>query len=270
MTLEPLALWCALIAYVAAGSLAIIAQVWKRKPERWILGLMGLGLSLHTLFISLRWIRIEHLPVGSTFEAVQANIWGLMIAVVLVYWRIPKIRPVAVVMMPIVFLLMGWMLLIPNTDSKFPPFYDTIWLFIHVGLIKVFLGAALAAVGLGGIILLRRRSFGQRHFARMPGNISLDNLAYRFLAVAFIFDSLGVIAGAIWAMDAWGRYWNWDPLEIWSFLTWLTLAFALHLRITRNNPPETNSIISLMVFVIAFFTFFGIPFVSVAMHQGAV
>ncbi len=270
MTLEPLMLWSAIVAYVFAGTLAIIALVWGKKPEGWILALMTLGLVLQTIFIGLRWVRIEHLPVGNMFEAMQANVWGLMLAIVLVYWRIPRIRPAVAVMMSVILLLMGWMMLIPNTDSRFPPFYDTIWLFIHIGFIKIFLGAVLAAVGVSGVVLLRNVSFGQRRFARMPGNDSLDNLAYRFLAVGLIFDTLGVIAGAIWAQDAWGRYWSWDPLEVWSLLTWLTLAFALHLRITRNNSPQLNGLVTMGVFVVSFLAFFGVPFVSTMVHKGAV
>lgn len=270
MTLEPISLWLALIAYVIAGVVAIIAQVMAKKPERWILAFMVVGVLLHTLFIGLRWERIGHLPVGNTFEALSGNVWGMMLAIVLVYWRIKLVRPMAAILMPIIFIVMGWMMLIPAYDSSFPPTYDTIWLFIHIGFIKIFLGSVLAAVGLAGVILLRRTENGLRWFARMPGNQSLDNLAYRFMALGLIFDTLGVIAGAIWAQDAWGRYWSWDPLETWSLLTWLSLAIALHIRVTWKNSPAFGAMVTIGVFVLAFLTFFGVPFVSTAVHKGAI
>jgi ABC-type transport system involved in cytochrome c biogenesis permease subunit len=90
------------------------------------------------------------------------------------------------------------------------------------------------------------------------------------MAIGFIFESLMLVAGAIWAQDAWGRYWAWDPLETWSFLTWLVLGIGLHARVTFKLSPRTGAILVISVFVIAFLTFFGMPFISTTPHKGAV
>ena len=79
-----------------------------------------------------------------------------------------------------------------------------------------------------------------------------------------------VVAGALWAQNAWGRYWNWDPLEVWSLMTWLSIAIALHLRVTRKPSPAVGALICIGVFVLAFLTFFGVPFISTAVHKGAI
>ena len=79
-----------------------------------------------------------------------------------------------------------------------------------------------------------------------------------------------LIAGAIWAQDAWGRYWAWDPLETWSFITWLLLALALHVRVTFKPTPVRTAWMVMVVFVMAFLTFFGVPFISESTHKGAV
>ena len=79
-----------------------------------------------------------------------------------------------------------------------------------------------------------------------------------------------LIAGAVWAQDAWGRYWDWDPLETWAFATWLCMAGGLHLRAAFGLRPRLGSAILLFSFVMAFLTFFGVPFVSLNPHQGAV
>ena len=89
------------------------------------------------------------------------------------------------------------------------------------------------------------------------------------MAVAFIFHSFMLIAGAVWAHDAWGRYWSWDPLETWSLLTWLSLAIVLHLRLTFRLQPALGWLLVTGVFAVAFLTFFGVPFVSMAPHKGA-
>ena len=82
------------------------------------------------------------------------------------------------------------------------------------------------------------------------------------------FRGLMLVAGAIWAQDAWGRYWAWDRLETWAFITWLLLALALHLRMTYKPAPRLSSAMAFAVFGIAFLTFFGVPFLSDRPHQG--
>lgn len=267
--LELQALWAALVFYVLAGSVAIIGVVLKRKPERAVLGLLIIGLLLQTASIALRWERVGHGPYITMYEVLQSNIWSILLIYVLVYWRIPAIRPTAAAVMPIMFVLMGWMLMTNAYDGNPPSTYHTIWLFIHIGFAKVFFGATLVATGISAIILLRQTRYGER-FARMPEDKRLDELSFRFMALGLIFHSLMLIAGAIWAQDAWGRYWNWDPLETWSFLTWLLLAFSLHMRLAYKTTPRTGALLVIAVFALAFLTFLGIPFISQAPHKGAI
>ena len=135
---------------------------------------------------------------------------------------------------------------------------------------KIFLGAVLVAVGIAGVILLRHAHIAVPRFVSLPDDTRLENLAFRFMILGFVFETLMLIAGAIWAQDAWGRYWAWDPLETWAFLTWLTLAFFVHARVTLRLQPRHSALFILGVFVLAFLTFFGVPFVSTAPHKGAV
>jgi len=263
-------LWMALVLYVLAGALAIAAAVLGKRPERLILGLMAVGLALHTVSLGLRWTRVGHGPFITLFEILASNVWSLMLVFALAYWRVRAVRPAAAVVMPILFLMMGWLLMANPGEGHLPPTYHTIWLYIHVGFGKVFLGAVLVAVGLSGVILLRWGEMAPRAFARLPDSARLEELAYRFLALALIFETLMLVTGAIWAQDAWGRYWAWDPLETWAFITWLTLAFAIHLRLTLKPAPPVGASLVLAVFALAFLTFFGVPFLSTVPHQGAV
>ncbi|MBF0379737.1 MAG: cytochrome c biogenesis protein CcsA [Magnetococcales bacterium] len=268
--MESALLWAALCVYVLAGSLAIIAVVMGKKPERLILGLMLVGLILHTSAIGVRWNRLGHGPFGTMYEILSSNIWSLMLALVLSYWRIPKIRPIAATVIPILFIMMGWLLLADSRDSTLPATYDTIWLYIHIGFGKVFLGATLIAVGLSVVILLRYSKSEIQRFPSLPSDKALDELAYRFMGLGLIFDTLMLVAGAIWAQDAWGRYWSWDPLETWSLITWLFLALALHIRPLLQPSPRFGAVMVILVFIVAFITFFGFPFISTSAHQGVV
>ncbi|HSW53341.1 MAG TPA: cytochrome c biogenesis protein CcsA, partial [Sulfuricaulis sp.] len=128
-------------------------------------------------------------------------------------------------------------------------------------------GILLAAVGLCGVLLagsFTRRSIDteERH--------KLDRAVWQLAAIAFVFDSFMLVAGAVWAHDAWGRYWAWDPLETWAFLTWLMLGSVLHSRLTFRLPPWVGWTMLIGVFLLAFLTFLGVPFLSLAPHKGII
>ncbi|MCK5644354.1 MAG: cytochrome c biogenesis protein CcsA [Gammaproteobacteria bacterium] len=269
MVEEVVLLWVAISIYVLAGSVAIISTVLKKRPERTVLALLVLGLLIHGIAIIERWIRIGHGPYFTMYEILNSNIWSLTFIYTLAYWRFSPIRPAAAIVMPILFMMMGWMLLVSPIETSVPAKFDTSWLVIHILLGKVFLGAVLVAVGMAGIILLRDTEFGRKKFANLPASSQLDELAYRFMALGLIFDTLMIVAGAIWAQKAWGRYWSWDPVETWAFLTWLFLVISLHLRVTVKPSTRRGAWLIIAVFVLGFFTFFGTPFISDAPHKGA-
>lgn len=267
---ELLAFWAALVGYSVATAIAMWALVFAKRPERTLTALMLVSFLLHTAAIGARWVRLDHIPVNNMFEMLSANIWGLMAAVNIGYWLLPRMRAFAAIALPVVMLILAWMLVTQRGDSTFPPSYNTVWLFIHIGFIKLFLGCAFVALGISGIILLRSAGFGGERLARVPDDVALDRTAYRCMGLALIFDTLGIMAGAIWAQDAWGRYWSWDRLEIWSLLTWLSIGLTLHVRKPFNTTPRTNALLVVGTWLVAFFTFFGIPFVSTSLHKGMV
>jgi ABC-type transport system involved in cytochrome c biogenesis permease subunit len=270
MELELRLLWTAIVGYVLAGTVAIFGVVLQKKPQRTVLGFILGGLLVHTLSLALRWSRLGHGPFITLFEILSSNVWSLTLIFAVAYWRIRAIRPTAAAVMPVLFVLMGWLMLASPDEGHFPPTYRTPWLFIHIGLAKVFLGCVLVALGMAIVVLLRRWPPAGARFAGLPADERLDDLSYRFMALGLVFESLMLISGAIWAQDAWGRYWAWDPLETSSFVTWLLLAFSLHLRVTYKTAPRTGAWLIVAVFVLAFVTFFGIPFVSTSPHKGAV
>ncbi len=271
MTTELQLLWAALLAYVAAGTVAIVGVVMgRRAAERVVLPLVACGLAVHAASLALRWERLGHGPFITLFEVLSSNVFSLLLVFAIAYARVRAIRPTAALVMPILFLMMGWLLVANAGDSHLPQTYHTLWLWVHVGLGKVFLGSVLVAVGISGVVLLRAAGIGRARFAALPDDGKLERLALRFMVLGFVFESLMLVAGAIWAQNAWGRYWAWDPLETWAFMTWLALAFFLHLRATTRLAPVLGSAAIVAVFVLAFLTFFGVPFVSTAPHKGAI
>lgn len=268
MEFEESILWLAVISYVLAGVFAIFSVALQKQYDRSIQLFMWVGMGLHAAAIGLRWERLGHGPYLTMFEVVSSNLIIFMFVFALVYWKYRPIRPSASVVMPVLFIMMAWMMFLPHDSGMRPTSFDTVWLWIHIGFGKVFMASVLIAVGMGGIIVLRKYGWGQRKFANLPSNERLDDLAFRFMALALVFDSLMLISGALWAHDAWGRYWGWDPLETWAFVTWLTLVSTLHLRSTFKLSHEKGAYLIFAVFVLGFLTFYGIPFVSEAPHKG--
>jgi ABC-type transport system involved in cytochrome c biogenesis permease subunit len=232
--------------------------------------LLDLALLSLVVGLAMRWARIGHGPFVGLFEILASNLLSLGLLWRLASARWPVVRPSAPVAMSLLAVLAAWLWVAKPVDTHLPATYDMSVLWFHVALGKLFLGCALVATGLAGVVLARMSVPGARWFAAMPDDARLDALAWRFMLVALVFESLMLVAGAVWAQDAWGRYWDWDPLETWAFLTWLVLSAAVHARITWRVGPRLGAVLIMAVFAIAFFTFFGVPFVSLAPHKGAV
>lgn len=272
-------LWAGLSAYLLATLVAMwgvapryahVDIVRHRGHEKIVLALLIMGVILLACAITARWIRIGHGPWISLFELLMSQLWSLGLVFVFLYWRLPGMRPSAVIVLPVMWILGSWVLTLEPGISHFPATYYNTWKWVHVGLGKIFLALLLAGVGLAGVMIMRTTALGQNWFRNMPADIIVDRLAWRFMMLALVFDSLMLIAGAVWAQDAWGRYWAWDALETSAFLTWLFLAIGLHVRLSYRIPPWLSGLVIIGIFMMAFATYFGAPYVSPAAHKGVV
>ena len=103
----------------------------------------------------------------------------------------------------------------------------------------------------------------------LPPAVTLDRMAYRVIAFAFPIWTFAVIAGAIWAQEAWGRYWGWDPKETWSFITWVIYAGYLHARSTSGWKGRPAAVIALVGFVSLLITYYAVNLWIVGLHSYA-
>ena len=254
------------------GYLAGTLAAWRgtlRQPlrEQLLLGSVLFAVVLFAVAISLRWENTGYGPFLTMFEILLSNLFSLGLVYLLVLWRVPLARAGARVTLPLFLLLGCWIALVPAEPGQLPATYDTGWLWVHVGVGKVFLGLCMAATGLAGTLLLRHAGV-VREFHGLPEDRVLDAVIWRLMSFAFVFHSLMLIAGAVWARDAWGHYWTWDPLETWAFITWLVLGMSLHIRLAWRLPMWGGWSLVVLVFVLAFLTFFGLPFASLGPHRG--
>lgn len=232
--------------------------------------LVDLALAALAAGIALRWLRLGHGPFLNMFEILASSLVSLGLAWRVAHWRLPLVRDGAPVALGLLAVMAAWLLTVNPADTHLPATYEMGIMWFHILLGKIFLGCALVATALAGVILARGAAWGRTRFERMPGNATLDALAWRLMLAALVFESLMLVAGAIWAQDAWGRFWAWDPLETWAFVTWLALSAAVHARLTWRLGPRAGALMIVAVFVLAFLTFFGVPFVTLAPHKGAV
>jgi ABC-type transport system involved in cytochrome c biogenesis permease subunit len=259
---ETLLLRGALGLYAAAAA----GQRWQRAA----LWALGGALALHTLALTTRWQAHGHGPFTTMHEILSSNLWSLALVFAIAAWGVREVRAGLGVVWPVWAVMAVWLLLADNRAGHLPPTYATPLLYVHTVVGKLYLGLLLVAVALAGVPVLRRTAAGRRLTAGAGTDARLDDLAHRFAAFAFVADTLMLIVGAVWAQDAWGRYWAWDPLESWAFATWVALAATLHARATLRPSPATHGLWLAGVFVLAFLTFFGVPFLSTAPHKGAV
>jgi ABC-type transport system involved in cytochrome c biogenesis permease subunit len=218
---------------------------------------LGAALALHTLALGLRWHSLGHGPFTTLHEILSSNLWSLSLIVAVAAFALREVRAALLPAFVPLAVLAGWLAASNPGPGHLPPTYDTPLLYLHTLVGKLYLGLLLVAAALGARSWYRASTVA-------------DSLAYRFAAAAFVFETLMLTVGAVWAQDAWGRYWAWDPLESWSFASWIALAFALHARVTLRPRPAWFAALLAGAFVLGFLTFFGVPFLSTAPHKGAV
>jgi ABC-type transport system involved in cytochrome c biogenesis permease subunit len=261
-------LWAGVAGYLASAGAAWRGVVRRGFDDRAVLIPLAVGVVLLAVAVSERWLRLGHGPFLSLYELLLSNLLTLGLLYALAYWRIAQVRAGAVVVLPILLVLGAWAISVPPEPTHLPATFDNPWLWVHVIMGKIFLAACLTAVGLAGILLIRLRAGHHGWRATDPAPADLDAVAWRFMALAFVFDSLMLLAGAAWARDAWGRFWGWDPLETWAFVTWLVLGTVLHVRVTYGLKDWIGWLLIVVVFILAVLTFLGVPFVSQAPHKG--
>lgn len=263
-------LWSGIALLMLSAGAAVPAGAFQRTRETWVPRLLTLAAVLVATAIAVRWYRLGHGPFFNMFEILMSSIFSLTAIYLIAIWRIPHLRVAAPFALAVLSLMALWLLTLKPADTHFVPSYDTSVLWFHVLFGKLFLGCALIALSVAALMLGGPRLLNGRLPSRLLSEPALDRLAWGVMRVALLFETMMLVAGAIWAQDAWGRYWAWDPLETWALVTWLTLLGAMHARRAYAISPRQGAWMIVAVFVLAFLTFFGVPFVSVAPHKGAV
>nr|YP_009569239.1 cytochrome c heme attachment protein [Calandrinia granulifera]QBC66961.1 cytochrome c heme attachment protein [Calandrinia granulifera] len=106
-----------------------------------------------------------------------------------------------------------------------------------------------------------------RNYYRSQLIEQLDHWSYRVISLGFIFLTIGILSGAVWANEAWGSYWNWDPKETWAFITWTIFAIYLHIRTNKNSRNSHSAIVAFIGFLIIWICYFGVNLLGIGLHS---
>ena len=96
---------------------------------------------------------------------------------------------------------------------------------------------------------------------------NLDNLSYRLIGIGFSFLTIGILSGAVWANEAWGSYWSWDPKETWALIAWITFAIYLHTRLVKGWKGQKSAIVALLGFFILWICYLGVNLLGKGLHS---
>jgi len=260
--------WIAIGFYIVSTVFfAYSVSFQKEKALRPAILLALIGLIPHAIAIAIRWKMTGHGPYMAKYEVLSSNAWITVLLFIIVAWKIPRLRPAGVIVMPLSFLMMAFGLFMSPEIRRLPPSLRSIWLIIHVTFNKLAAGAIIIALGTSVLYLLKEKRQDRDFYKRLPSLDALDAYSYKFIGFGFIFWSITIAAGAIWANEAWGRYWGWDPIETWSLITWLLYGLYLHARYFLKWQGRKAALLMVVCFVFSVLTIFIIPFVVESLHS---
>lgn len=232
-----------------------------RAMGRWVqvaLVLSTLGLAAHVVGVVSRGLAVHRVPWGDMYEFVTTV---TCVAVAFFFFLMLRYRAYRLglfVLGPVVVLLGLAETVIYTPAGQLPPALQSYWLAIHVTSITLATGAFVVAALFAVVYLLADRHAKRvaaglptragAVFRFLPAPKMIDQLAYRTVVFGFPLWTFGIIAGAIWADEAWGRYWGWDPTETWAFITWVVYAGFLHARATAGWRGRRSAYIQLIGF----------------------
>ncbi|HOC59375.1 MAG: c-type cytochrome biogenesis protein CcsB [Syntrophaceae bacterium] len=257
--------------YFAAFVFYLIRMI--RENENWgkLAGITTFaGLAVQSIALVIRWktsydLGMGHVPLANFYESLVFFAWSIVLLYGLMEWRL-KNRALGVFVLPVAFLLLAYASIAPGMNNHIEPLIPALqsnWLTSHV--LTCFMGYAAFTVAFAlGVMFFVKKAFGAENSGQstllrlLPSDSQIDELNYSSVALGFIFLTLGIVTGSVWAHYAWGSYWSWDPKETWSLITWLFYAVMLHARLTRGWRGKRMAIMAIAGFACVLFTYLGV------------
>nr|YP_009238464.1 heme attachment to plastid cytochrome c [Kirchneriella aperta]AMO00999.1 heme attachment to plastid cytochrome c [Kirchneriella aperta] len=254
------------------------------------LGILTANFSLLILLI-LRWIESGHFPLSNLYESLIFLTWSLTLfhlilekmTTLTLTWLGAITSPTA--LFTTAFANFSLPLEMQHSSALVPALQSN-WLMMHVTVMILSYAALIfgCLLSIGFLILTYSISSEKYEIELKKNNYStisqtnkqnlkiqwaqnFDNLSYRMLGIGFPLLTIGILSGAVWANEAWGSYWSWDPKETWALLTWFVFAIYLHTRITKNWQGKKPAIIASLGFIIVWICYLGVNLLGEGLHS---
>lgn len=252
-----------------------------------------------TIILTWRWIESGYFPLSNLYESLFFFTWGITF-IGLILESATSLNLLGAIITPLSMFIVGFATLsLPDGMQKAAPLVPALksnWLMMHVSIMMfsystliigsllsiVFLiltkgrqvnlkGSSIGNINIQGTNISDDLQFHESYDGVLEKKLnlleSLDNLSYRVIGLGFPLLTIGIIAGAVWANEAWGSYWSWDPKETWALITWLVFAAYLHTRITQSWQGKGPAILASLGFIVVWICYLGVNFLGKGLHS---
>jgi len=260
----------ATILYMTSCAGYLSYLFFQREPlQRAAIGLMLAGFLLHTITLVACGIRTGNFPVNNLHDTLSVTAWTIAAVFLGISFRY-RLKILGIYAVPLITLTMIAAYHMPESEAHQPHLFKSWWLVAHI--VTTFIGNAgfTLACGLGILYLIQERAIKRKtrgfFFSRLPSLELLDATGYACIVLGFSMITIGLVTGVVYAKDVWGRFWSWDPKEVWAVITWLFYAALLHERLTVGWRGRRAALMAIIGFAVMLFTFFGVNFLLQGHH----
>ncbi len=291
---DPVSVLGLLVFYFLLVNLPIsLIAVFNKKSSftvRLLTILANLFIALQLLF---RWSISGHFPISNLYESLYFLTWGITIGQLLIEseYQSPIIPSIAI---PIELLTVAFACFALPDDLKLSsnlvPALRSSWLVMHVSVVMLSYAALIigsllsvsvlfinknkplqirsSSTGIGGLKLPNNNPLNALvEPIEFSHSEELDTLSYRSILIGFVLLTIGLISGAVWANEAWGTWWSWDPKETWAFISWLFYAAYLHMRISKGWQGRRPALLASTGFLVVLVCYLGVNFLGIGLHS---
>lgn len=262
-----IALW---VHLAAAGGFIVYLVSQKKTVFKISYWTLVSGFCLHSLFLALRYVNLGAAPVLDLSSAMSFFAWCVVIVYLGLHIRFGLMvlgsfaAPFAAFLM-IISSAMTW------SDAPAGEGFKSLWLTMHV--LTIFLGNGLFAINfLSSIMYLVQENYIKKKkigsfYSRLPSLATIDSINYQSLVLGFPLMTIGMISGSVYAQFILGSYWQWDPKEVWSFVTWLAYAALIHERVAMGWRGRRAALMSIGCFALLLFSFIVVSLLMGGYHS---
>ena len=227
---------------------------------------MALSFVAITIYIIARWKSAGRAPFSNLYESLVLFSWCIpAIYLGTTYLSKAVWKYLGIVSSLTVVTILGIASLMDDSILPLMPALQSNWLTIHV--FSCFVSYAAFAISFFASFIYLIRFRADADSEKKSKLRALDKTSYQSVSLGFPFLTFGIISGSIWANQAWGTYWGWDPKEIWSAITWLVYGAYLHMRFVKGYRDRAAALVSVIGFLCVLFTYFGVGYLLPGLHS---